>query len=157
MRCKSLESVESWDEYTCSISSLTALRRYHMDLKLKRRSSRINGLTRKHKNDIKKIKLWKVPAMYQHGLSLFSNTCLVFGCSLADHFFHWDFHWNYAVMGHNSWATEPKCTLPMLLLKENRGVRWNRGRLQVRERLLECGWLLNRGAYKQTQTWRGAC
>ena len=54
MRCKSLESVESWDGYTCSISSLTALRRYNMDLKLKRTSSRINGLTRKHKNDIKK-------------------------------------------------------------------------------------------------------
>ena len=54
MRCKSLESVESWDGYTCSISSLTAQRRYHMDLKLKRRSSRINGLTRKHKNDMKK-------------------------------------------------------------------------------------------------------
>ena len=63
---KSLESVESWDGYTCSISSLTALRRCHMDLKLKRSSSRVKWLTRKHKNDMKKLNSTK----YLHCLSM---------------------------------------------------------------------------------------
>lgn len=63
---KSLESFESWDGYTCSISSLTALRRCHIDLKLERNSGKINWLTREHKNDMKKLNYKK----YLHCISM---------------------------------------------------------------------------------------